>query len=394
MSQTVRPRLAVYVPHYLTMSMTFIHRQLLGAAAAFDVAVMTAATEHLDHFPFAPIVVHRQGTFDHLVCGVRHRLRRGSTPNLGPIQQGRFAADLRTFRPDLVHAHFGPAGLDILPLVRRLGIPLVVTFHGYDASGLLRRPAYVRDLRALFEYAHVIAVSRRMAERLRGYGARPHALQHHYIGVPLALFPFVERRPVAERLRAGETVRFLQVSNFVEKKGHALTVEAFARYARTHSNWTLTFVGEGGLRAGIEQQVHRAGLQDRVVFTGSIGQKAVSELMASSDVFVHHSVTDPNGNEEGIPISLMEAMAMGLIVISTRHAGIEELVESGVEGYLTDERDLDAYVEVLRGLDHCDPELPRRARAKVERDFDIDRQNRVLVELYRSCCGAPPATVA
>jgi colanic acid/amylovoran biosynthesis glycosyltransferase len=388
MSGNGRPRLTIYVPHFLTMSMTFIYRQLLGASEAFEASVLTTATAHLDHFPFEPIRVRRRGPVDRLVCGIRHRVLKGSIRNLGPLQEGGFTADLRAIRPALVHAHFGPAGLEILPVVRGLGIPLVVTFHGYDASGLLRRPGYVRELRRLFDYAHVITVSSRMGERLRGLGARPERLHPHHIGVPLTLFPFVERRPVAEKLRAGETVRFLQVSNFVEKKGHALTVEAFARADRALGDWTLTFAGEGHLRHEVEEQARRAGIADRVVFTGPIGQREVADLMARSDVFVHHSVTDPRGNEEGIPISLMEAMAVGLVVVSTRHAGIEELVTSGDEGFLVAERDVDAYVGVLRGLASADPGLPRRARARIERDFDIDRQNRALVDLYRVIAAA------
>jgi len=377
-----RPRLVVYVPHFLTISMTFIHRQLLGVSDAFETSVLTTATEHLDQFPFAPIHVRRRRALDRLVCGCRSRLR-GSVVGVGPLQRRGFAADLRAIRPDLVHAHFGPGGLDILPVVRALGIPLVVTFHGYDASSLLRSRSYRRDLGPLFEYAHVITISRRMAARLRELGARDDALDHHYIGVPLGAFPFVERRPVAEKLQAGETIRFLQISNFVEKKGHATTVEAFARFARVHPNWTLTFAGDGALRGGIEAQVRRAGLADRIEFVGRVGQREVAELMARSDVFVHHSVTASDGDQEGIPTVLMEAMAVGLVVVSTRHAGIGELVETGVEGFLTDERDLDAYVGVLRGLAHADPRLPRRARAKIERDFDMERQNRRLADVYR-----------
>ena len=262
------------------------------------------------------------------------------------------------------------------------GIPLVVTFHGYDASSLLRNRTYVRDLGPLFDHSHVIAISRRMAARLRELGAREEAIDHHYIGVPLDAFPFVERRPVAEKLRAGEPIRFLQVSNFVEKKGHATTVEAFARFAGPGSNWTLTLAGEGVLRRDIEDRVRRAGLGDRIHFVGKVGQEDVVDLMSRCDVFVHHSVTAANGDQEGIPTVLMEAMAMGLVVVSTRHAGIEELVESGVTGFLTNERDVEAYVGVLRGLADADPDLPRRARARIERDFDMSKQNRELARLY------------
>lgn len=382
-----RPGLVVYVPHYLTISMTFVHRQLTGVEDQLEPTVLTTSTGNLDRFPFPRIRVRRRGPLDRLVCAGR-RLA-GSVRDLGPGQERGFTRDLRALRPALVHAHFGPGGLDILPVVRSLGIPLVVTFHGYDASSLLREAAYVRSLPALFAHARIIAISERIAGRLRERGARDETLEVHHIGVPLERFPFADRRPVAEKIRAGETVRFLQVSNFVEKKGHAVTVEAFARYAAGPVDWTLTFAGDGPLRAAVERQVRDAGLAGRIRFAGKVGEAEVAGLMADADVFVHHSVTGAAGDEEGIPTVLMEAMASGLVVVSTRHAGIPELIEHGTEGLLAEERDVDGYVAALRGLACADPGLPRRARAKVERDFDMAKQNRALVEIYRRSI-APP----
>ena len=377
-----RPRMALYVPHFLTISMTFVYRQLLGVSEDFDTSVLTTGTDHLDLFPFPAIHVEPSTPLDRAArAWAKHA--RGSSVNIGPFQRQRFAQHLGELRPALIHAHFGPAGLDLLPVARKLQIPLLVTFHGYDASSMLRRASYRRDLRALFEYAHVIAISQRMANQLIELGAVPSRTQHHYIGVPLDTFAFVERKPVQAKLEAGEALRFLQVSNFVEKKGHATTVEAFARYLEHHPSATLTLAGDGPLRASIEAQVWREGIAKSVEFVGKVGQEHVARLMAESDVFLHHSVTAADGDQEGIPTVLMEAMARGLLVVSTRHAGIEELVEDGSEGFLVEERDVEGYVDVLRGLVDADPAMCRRARAKVDRHFDIARQNRRLVDIYR-----------
>lgn len=384
-----RPRLAIYLPLYLTISMTFVYRQLRGAQRAFDTSVLTTAVEHRDVFPCDDLDEVPPSAVDRLERRVRRALT-GSTLHVGSRQRRRMAAALRGRGVDLVHAHFGPSGLDVEPVTTSLGIPLVVTFHGYDMSSYLRKPAYVKALPKLFEHAHCIAISDRMARQLRELGAPPNRVHTHYIGVPLDRFPFMERAPVAARIASGDQVRFLQVSNFVEKKGHRTTLDAFARYAKDVPRFRLTLAGDGPLRSEMIEHAAALGLAERVSFPGKVEQSQVVELMSDADVFVHHSVTASDGDQEGIPTVLMEAMARGLPVISTRHAGIAELIEDGREGFLVDERDVESYVAALKGLVHAPAEIARNARAKIERSFDMARQNEKLVEILRSTLWSHP----
>jgi glycosyltransferase involved in cell wall biosynthesis len=107
--------------------------------------------------------------------------------------------------------------------------------------------------------------------------------------------------------------------------------------------------------------------------------------MHEADVFLHHSVTATDGDQEGIPTVVMEAMATGLVVITTKHAGIPEIVEDGYTGFLVPERDIDGYFAAIEGvLTKGDPELGRRASAFVHERLDMRRQNELLVETYRS----------
>jgi colanic acid/amylovoran biosynthesis glycosyltransferase len=119
------------------------------------------------------------------------------------------------------------------------------------------------------------------------------------------------------------------------------------------------------------------------VFAGRVVKSEVTDLMRSADVFVHHSVTASDGDMEGIPTVLMEAMSTGLVVVSTRHSGIPELVDHGVDGFLVGERDVEGYTETLRGLSAADPEMGKRARKKIEDRFDMTVQNAELKRIYR-----------
>lgn len=377
-----KPVVAVYLRYYLSPSETFVYRQLLGVRPAVRPIVLTTRTTHLDLFPTESVFVKGKGFWGKAGTRVARVLTRRSTVNT--IAQHRFwTRVLAEHGVRLVHAHFGHFGLDMLPVARSLGIPLLVTFHGFDASKLLRDRRYTGDLRRLFEYAHVVTVSRNMAERLARFGLANDRVTVHYIGAPLEDFAFVERPSLPEKIRKGDRVMFIQVSNFVEKKGHRYTVEAFARHFRDRPMDRLVLAGDGPLRRDTEERCDSLGIRDNVVFPGRLVKSRVADLMREADVFVHHSVTAEDGDMEGIPTVLMEAMATGLVVVSTRHSGIPELIEDSVDGFLVDERDVDAYARRLRTLARADDSMGRRARRKIEEKFNMSRQNVALRDIYK-----------
>jgi colanic acid/amylovoran biosynthesis glycosyltransferase len=377
-----RPAAAIYLRHYLSPSETFVYRQLCGVSDAFAPIVLTANPYNLDRFPTEPLYVARKG-FAGKVYARLARMVTGRYTSLTPVQTRVYRDAIRRHNVRIIHSHFAHFALDLLPLARAERVPMLVTFHGFDASIMLRNRHYLSDLKGLMEYASVIMVSHNMVERLARAGVRARRLHVHYIGVPIEDFVYVERRPVAQKIENGEKLRFLQVSNFVEVKGHRYTVEAFARFAAKYPGSRLTFAGDGPLRAKIELQCRDLGVADQVRFTGTVDQKEVIRLMGESDVFLQHSVTLDNGIKEGLPTVLMEAMASGLVVIATRHSGIPELIEHGVDGLLVAERDVDGYTDALQSLRELDPDVGRRARAKIETSFNMTVQNRRLVDIYR-----------
>jgi glycosyltransferase involved in cell wall biosynthesis len=377
-----KPVVALYLRYYLSPSETFVHRQLVGVSDAFTPIVLASETSNLDLFPTARVFAKGKGLAGK--AGTRLvRILSGRFAVATPGQVRFWKRALEDQRARLVHAHFGHFGLDVLPAARALGLPLLVTFHGFDASSLLNDERYTRQLRDLFGYAHAVTVSTNMAERLSAHGLREGRFTVHHIGVPVEEFGFVDRTPAAEKIARGEPLAFLQVSNFVEKKGHRYTVEAFSRYLRERPGDRLVLAGDGPLRSRTEEMCESYGIADRVEFVGRVVRRQVSDLMRSADVFVHHSVTGSDGDMEGIPTVIMEAMSTGLPVVSTKHSGIPELVDHGREGFLVSERDVEGYAAALLSFRTADPAMGKSARKKIEEKFNIAVQNAELKRIYR-----------
>jgi glycosyltransferase involved in cell wall biosynthesis len=144
----------------------------------------------------------------------------------------------------------------------------------------------------------------------------------------------------------------------VSKKRPDLTIRAFAAVAQRHLDATLFMVGDGPLRSECQVLVDHLGISQRVHFLGEQTHERVRELMNIADVFVQHSVTAPNGDAEGLPVAILEAMASGMPVVSTLHSGIPEAVESGVTGLLIGEHDVNGMGRAMLTLTD-NPDLAR-----------------------------------
>ncbi len=386
MSETVNRQVALFQPRFLSISMTFIYRQLLGISDDYEPLVMATQAINRENFPYERLETMPKSPVEKLYSTAVRKLWGRYLP-MWTGRRKHWASVLDKNDIRLIHAHFGYSGLEILPLARSKSIPLLVTFHGADASNMLESRHYVKDLQALFEYASVITVSETMAERLEVIGANRDKMFVHYIGAPVEDFSFVERRRVGSKVEHKETVTLLQVSNFVEKKGHEYTLEAFARLLKHYSDCRLVLAGGGPLKESCEKQASRLGLSDRVEFVGPVTKNEVIRLMGEADVFVHHSVTARNGSQEGLPTVLMEAMGTGLPVVTTRHAGIPELVEDGHNGYLVEERDIDEYASKLVEALNAPADMPQRAAETVLERFNISVQNQKLKKIYTEVMG-------
>lgn len=377
-----KDKIAIYSQTFLSPSMTFIHNQTVGVSEVFHPLVLTSFHTNRSRFPHRPVYEKRKSALDRYLCWL-FRKTGAKYAVWSPAQERYFKTVLEQNNVSLIHAHFGPAALEVMPVAKKLGIPLIVTFHGYDASSLLSNKIYRINVRELIDYAETICVSDFFRNKILELGGDPARVHTHYIGISTDFFSFRKRELLKNKIKDGSDVVCLQVSNFVEKKGHKYTVEAFSRLLKSHKNVKLLLAGDGPLIDDVRSQVKSLGIDDSVEFVGRVDSHEVQQLMADADLFLHHSVTAQNGDMEGIPTVIMEAMACGLPVVSSNHSGIPELITSGCDGLLVNEKDVDGYVEALMEMLRSEQDFGASARKIIENKFNLEIQNQELVILYR-----------
>lgn len=285
---------------------------------------------------------------------------------------------------DIIHCHFGTIGRFGAQL-KRAGIAgkLVVAFHGRDISQVPAEEgvdAY-QDLFALADM--MMPVSRYWEQKLVLMGADPNQIKVHRMGIDLEQFQY-KARQLSE---AGE-LRILTVARLVEKKGIAYAIEAVAHLRERRPDMKIRYdiVGDGPQHAELIQMLNDLGLEETVNLQGAGTREEVYRRIMDAHLFLLPSITDKSGDQEGIPVSLMEAMATGLPILSTVHTGIPELVKDGVSGFLAPERDsagLAGRLEYLVEHPEIWPAMGRDGRARVAEMHDIRKLNRQLIESYQ-----------
>ncbi|MFY1702940.1 glycosyltransferase [Micromonospora sp. WMMA1923] len=302
-------------------------------------------------------------------------------------RSGRITAELARTRPDLVHAHFGKDAWLVLRAVRRLGVPLVVTVHGYDVTALPAAPGRRgrrarRRLRAVLGRADaVVAVSEFIRDRVLAQGADPARTVVLPIGIRLPEPP--EPAPTEWDV--------VFVGRFVAKKGVADAIAAVAALPAGVAP-RCVFIGDGPLRAAAVAEAAARGLD--AVFPGALPPAEVRRYLGRARVFLGPSRTAPDGDAEGFGMVFLEAAAAGLPVVSYRHGGVPEAVVDGVTGLLAPEGELPALTEALRRL-LSDPALAERlgaaGRARAVTAFDIRERTAALEGLYDRLVGGSAA---
>jgi colanic acid/amylovoran biosynthesis glycosyltransferase len=283
--------------------------------------------------------------------------------------------------PDLMHIYFGNTGVHLLPVIERWDRPCVVSFHGMDVQRRETERGYEANLRKLLRLVPLILVrSRSIAERLRELDCDSRKIRLNRTGIPLDGFPYLVRNVPAD---GAWTI--VQACRLVPKKGLATALRAFASFAKAFSKSRFLIAGDGPLRRELEELSQNLGLQKRVVFLGFLGQIELRELYEKAHIFMHPSELPPDSNQEGVPNSMLEAMASGLPVVATHHGGIPEAVTDGVSGWLVPERDVAGLTRSLFRL----VEDPARWRAMgaaasdtVTREFAQSRQIESLESAY------------
>jgi len=305
--------------------------------------------------------------------------RWGSSPKL--VQA------LAQAKPALMHCHFGPDGVRAMHLAKKLGVPFLVTFHGYDATITpefapdWRHRLFIRQRSVLAQRAaKFVAVSKYIKSRLLDQGFPEEKVVVHYIGVDTDFFradASVAREPIV-----------LFVGRLVEKKGCEYLLRAMARVQAACPDVRLVVIGEGPLRTKLERLAQQN--CPNTTFLGAKPPKDVREWMNRASVFCVPSTTANNGDQEGFGLVFAEAQAMGLPVVSFASAGVPEAVANGSTGFLVPERDEEGLARNITML-FTDSYVWQRCSAagvaRVRSEFNLRKQTGLLEEIYASITG-------
>ncbi|MBC7881128.1 MAG: glycosyltransferase [Anaerolineae bacterium] len=292
----------------------------------------------------------------------------------------------------ILHAHFGPDAVYALPLAERLNIPLVTTFHGYDATtkdSVFLRSRSVKNWHYLLgrktlscKGSLFIAVSKHIKNQLLSKGFPESKIVVHHIGIDVEKFN-PKTLPSQERY-------ILSVGRHTAKKGMATLLQAFARITWQFPNVKLIQIGTGGLTESLVALTKELGITKQVRFLGAQPHSEVQKWMRGAEIFVLPSETAPDGDSEGLPMVLGEASASGIPVVSTWHSGIPEIVLHGETGLLSAEKDsvrLADHLALLLSDPGLGKELGRRGREHILDCFDIRKQTAKLEVIYRQLAG-------
>jgi colanic acid/amylovoran biosynthesis glycosyltransferase len=282
----------------------------------------------------------------------------------------------------LAHIHFLWNAVWFFDFWRKPTIPVLVTAHGTDVNNAFENPNYRgRIRRALDEADAIVCVSRFIKERLMALGCPEDKLIVNALGVPI---PKIEAFRGEGRDRASSIVNLICVAALREDKGHRYLLEAVRKVRDSHPDVRLDLVGDGPLRDPILRQIRATGLDDCVRLLGWQSEEEVFRLMAESDICaqpsVRHVVKGESHREEGLPLSLVEAAAVGLPIVASRVGGISEICRHGLNGLLSEERDSDAMAGNILAFIR-DPDMRRRfgdqgrgiARAEFDERTSVDR---------------------
>jgi colanic acid/amylovoran biosynthesis glycosyltransferase len=295
------------------------------------------------------------------------------------------ARELRGTGVDHIHAHFAtyPA-IAAWVCAKLVNVTYSITAHAHD---LFVDQSYLEIVMA--DARFVVVISEFNRAFLAPYVAKSHTpVQLVHCGVDPAAYRFRPHAPAEEG-----SIDVLCVASLEEYKGHRVLLEALASGDEVAARVRLRLVGSGPLEHEIRASVDRLGLGERVQLLGSRSEAEVASMLEDADLFVLPSIVAGDGQMEGIPVALMEALASGLPAIASRLSGIPELVQDGVTGVLVEPADVGELVAAFRSV-LSDPQATRAraeaGRALVEREFNVSHSAQQMRALFLAPPSAKP----
>ena len=336
-----KPIVASYCTTFLKPEMRHIYRQVSGLHR-WRTFILTRERQCEAEFPFPDIELIPRARKNFIKrFWLKYMAKLPPVYYRGELQ---VVIKLMERRPaDLMHIYFGHTGVHLLPFIKEWTQPCIVSFHGMDIQSRPEQEGYDAQMRELLQVLPlVLARSQSLADGLVALGCAKEKIRINRTGIPLETFPFVQRP-----MPADGSWRFVQACRLIEKKGLATSLQAFAAFHAKHPRARFIVAGDGPMKAEIERIAGELGITAAVELRGFLSQAQLAELYSSAHLFLHPSEMPRDGNQEGVPNSMLEAMATGLPVLATTHGGIPEAVTHDRTGLLVPERDHEALARAM-----------------------------------------------
>ncbi|MFZ4766082.1 MAG: glycosyltransferase [Roseimicrobium sp.] len=386
-----RPHVISLCGTFLKPEMQSIYRQVTGLSRV-RTTVYTQARENAEMFPFAPVVTmtklvrpRLRGNFL-LRFWFKYVVKQWPPPivinkEVKPFYPYDLVDLLRRDKPDLVHVYYGHKAVHFYDMLRAWGGPFVVSFHGVDVSKFLDEPNYAETLQQVFAAADlVMARSQSLLDRLVQLGCPTDKLRMNRTPIPLEHLAASMRQPPAD----GQW-RLVQACRLIQKKGILTALKALTLVKQQYPSVRYVLCGEGSLKPKIEEAVKNLGLEDNVELLGWLDQDQLLEQYRIAQLFLHPSELTKDDDQEGIPNSMLEAMATGLPVVATLHGGIPEAVTNGYDGLLVPEKSPEQLAAaLLQAMNDARvlEQLSQNAATSVRASFGSEAQVAALEDVY------------
>jgi len=375
-------KILFFVEVFLPKAQTFILNQVRWFNTNVDVQVVCTEKIHNEsEFDFKVKQIDFQDNF-FLKSSRRLWFNRYS-----PKFKSKLNQCIADFKPDVIHCHFGTQALTLIDNIENKSIPICVTLHGYDITQNIKNSKlYTYKLRQVFKQSniHPIFVCKYHKDHLLKLNISSSNAIILYNGIYIDFF---KRKDYPE---SKDVVSFLQVSRFVGKKGHKFTVEAFNTFFKNHPNSKvkLKFIGDGPLKEETDSLIKKYHLEDKIQIINWLDPQGIKKELELAQYYVQHSIISDNGDQEATSVSILEAMAMELPILSTYHAGIPEVITHEENGILVEERNIKQFSQAIEDI--LKFSYSPINRKKVEEKFNLEVRNEKLFAHYKKISANNP----
>ena len=361
-----------YNSRYLPLTEVWIYNQL-KKLKDFRIIFLCRSLHNVDLFPGIEVYALEEKSF------ILQKLNILFSKVFGYIPM----FDRKSREAKLLHVHFGYNAIKLTGLKKKRNIPMICSFYGIDAHHFpYANKRNLKKMQGMFiQVDKVLVLGKYMKSQLINLGCPEDKIIIHHLGIYLDKIEFVLRTYNKSR-----PVRFLLASSFIEKKGVETCLQALINL-KNDLDFTVDIIGDGPLKTRIQDIIKSGNLQEKVKMHGYQPYEFFIKLAYDCDVMLQASRTSEANDKEGTPMSLVDAMATGMPVVSTRHGDIPEIVVDGVTGFLAEEGSVVEFEEAISKMMERMEEISifsRKSRKWIEENFDVEKQSDRLSHIYNN----------